>query len=249
MQRTLISTLFLITVASASATTITIQAASSVADATAQENAWILANFGTNFDAQILEGFEGFTASSTTAYNSLATGVGTFSVMPGSQAGDPYQSNGTKTDQFTILNAGDSPFSGRFNTTPGGSNWLDTNDISQIQLTTSLDILVFMITDVNDCGGLLTIQTADGTTSSAFAPYPAATDGNLYFVAITSNTALGTVSWLNNTTNDGFGLDSMGTVVDPPPPTAPAPEPASLAISGAGLAAIALFKKYKTARA
>ncbi len=245
MKRVLISLLFTLLAASANATTITIQSASSVANATAEENAWILATFGSNYSADILEGFEGFTASDATGYTSLATGVGTFSVAPGSQAGDPSASSGTKQDQFTILNAADSPFSGRYNTTAGGSKWLDSNDITKLQLTTSLDTLIFMITDVNDCGGTLTIQTADGTTSSAFAAPPAAQDGNIYFVAITSSSPLGTVKWLNSSTADGFGLDALGTVVDPPSPT---PEPGTMSIAGAGLAAIALFRKYKLSR-
>lgn len=248
MQRILIWTLFFFLVASAGATTITILPATSTANAIAEQNAWIIANVGIYFDADILETFEGFTASNIVGYNSLVTGVGTFSVMPGSQPGDPTQTNGTKTDQFTILNAADSPFSGRYNTTPGGNNWLDSNDITQIQLNTSLTSLVFMITDVNDCGGTLTIQTADGTTSSAFASYPAAQDGNIYWVAITSSSPIGTVKWLNNSNNDGWGVDDFGTIVDPPPPS-PTPEPGTLAIAGVGLAAIVLVRKYKTGRA
>ena len=240
--------LFISLAASAGATTITILPASSVVNADAEENAWILSNFGSNFNADILETFEGFTASDQTGYSSLSTGVGTFSVTPGSQPGSPTQSNGTKKDQFTILDSADTPFSGRYNTTPGGNNWLDSNDITGIQLSTSLDTLVFMITDVNDCGGTLTIKTADGTTSSAFAPYPTAKDGNLYFVAITSSSPIGSVKFLNNSTNDGFGLDDFGTVVDPPPPPAPTPEPGTLSIAAIGLISIALFRKYKASR-
>lgn len=238
--------LFISFAASAGATTITITSASSVANADAEESAWILSSFGSNFNADILATFEGFTASDQTGYSSLSTGAGTFSVTPGSQPGDPTQSNGTKKDQFTILDSADTPFSGRYNTTPGGNNWLDSNDITGIQLSTSLDTLVFMITDVNDCGGTLTIKTADGTKSSAFAPYPSAKDGNLYFVAITSSGPIGDVWFLNNSRNDGYGLDDFGTVADPPPPPpTPTPEPGTLSIAGIGLIGIALFRKYK----
>jgi len=246
--------LFAACAVSASATTITIMSASSIANAQAEENAWVTSTFGNNWDPQILETFEGFKASNTSGYNSLATGVGTFSVMPGSQAGDPVQSNGTKKDQFTILNAADSPFSGRYDTTPGGNNWLDSNDITQIQLNTSLTTLLFMITDVNDCGGILTLQTGDGTTSSAFAHAPTARDGNIYFVGITSSNALGTVKWLNNSSNDGWGIDDLGSIVDPPPPppyqppTSPVPEPSAWPILAAGLIAIPLMRKYRKPR-
>lgn len=240
--------LFISFAASAGATTITIMSASNAANASAEENAWILSNFGSNFKADILATFEGFTASNQTGYSSLSTGAGAFSVTPGSQAGDPTQSNGTKKDQFTILNSADTPFSGRYNTTPGGGNWLDSNDITGIQLSTSLDTLIFMITDVNDCGGTLTIKTADGTKSSAFAPYPSAKDGNLYFVAITSSGPIGDVWFLNNSRNDGYGLDDFGTVVDPPPPPAPTPEPGTLSVAGLGLIGVALARKYKASR-
>lgn len=237
--------LFISLAVSAGATTITIESATSVANAYANENAWILSNFGNNFDAQILANFENFTASDSTGYTSLSTGVGTFSVMPGSQPGSPTWSTGTKQNQFTILNAADSPFSGRYNTTTGGNNWLDTNDITQLQLATSLNTVFFMLTDVNDVGGTLTIKTADGTQSSAFAT--PGTNGNLYFVAINSSNPIGNIYFLNSVTWDGFGLDDFGTPVDPPP-FVPTPEPGTLSVAGLGLAAIALVRKYKAAR-
>ena len=230
---------------SAGATTITIESATSVANAYADENAWILANFGTNFDANILANFENFTPSDSTGYTSLSTGVGTFSVMPGSQPGSPTWSTGTKQNQFTVIDAADSPFNGRYNTTTGGSNWLDSNDITQLQLATSLHTVFFMITDVNDVGGTLTIKTADGTQSSGFAPNGA--NGNLYFVAINSSGPIGDIYFLNSSNFDGYGLDDFGTPVDPPPPT-PTPEPGTLSVAGLGLAAIALVRKYKAAR-
>lgn len=235
--------------ASAGATTITILPASSIANAYAEENSWVLSTFGSNFQPETLETFNEFPASDKTGYTSLGTAVGTFSVTPGSLPGDPTQSNGTKKDQFTILDSADTPFDGRYSTTPGGGNWLDSNDITGIQLATSLDTLIFMITDVNDCGGILTIKTADGTLSKAFAPYPIAKNGNLYFVAITSSKPIGDVWFLNSSTNDGYGLDDFGTVVDPPPPPpTPTPEPGTLSIAGIGLIGVALARKYKASR-
>ena len=246
MRRILIPTLFTLFVASAGATTITITAATTIANAQADENAWILSNFGSNYKPDILESFEEFTASNQNTYSSLTTAVGTFSVMSGSLPGDPVLSNGNKKDQFAILNAADSPYSGRYDTTPGGNNWLDSNDISQVQLATSLNTLFFMITDVNDSGGTLTIKTADGTSSSAFAPPTVAKNGNIYFVAIQSSSSIGKVMWLNNSTNDGWGVDDFGTPIDPP--SAPTPEPGTLSIAGIGLAAIALGRKYRSRR-
>src|SRR5579864_8590264 len=213
MQRTLISMLFSLLAVSAGATTITIIPASSVSNASADESGWVQANFGSSFDPVTLETFSEFTPSDASGYTSLNTGVGTFSVAAGSQAGNPTWSNGTKKDQFTILDSADTPFSGRYNTTSGGNNWLDSNDITGLQLTTSLDTLIFMITDVNDvrAGDTLTIETSDGTQSSAFAQAPEAKNGNLYFVAITSSGPIGTISFLNTARADGYGLDDFGT--------------------------------------
>jgi hypothetical protein len=226
---------------SASATTITIMSAgtgtAAIPSAVADRNAWILENFGVVATPELLEGFESFDLG---AYNTLATGAGTFSVMPGSSPGSASQSNGTKTDQFSILSASNTPFSGRFDTTPGGQKWLDSNDITEIQLSTTQSVLYFFITDVNDSGGRLSIKTADGTTSSGFAP--SGKDGNLYFVAIQSSGSIGTVQWLNSSNNDGWGVDDFGTV-DPP---AAAPEPSGLPMAAAGLGLIAWIWKYKS---
>ena len=246
MQRTLISMLFTLFAVSAGATTITITPANSIPDAYADENAWVLANFGSSFEPETLETFNEFTASNTTGYTSLSTSVGTFSVAGSSQAGSSTLSTGTHQNQFTILDSSDTPFSGRYSTTiPDGGNWLDSNDITGVKLTTSLNTLLFLITDVNDVGGNLTIKTQDGTQSSAFVPSPTAQNGDLYFVAITSSNPIGEVWWLNSSNSDGWGIDDLGTAVDPPAPT---PEPATLSIAGLGLAVMVLAKKYKTPR-
>ncbi|MBZ5609975.1 MAG: hypothetical protein LAP38_17070 [Acidobacteriia bacterium] len=243
MKSFLLSMLFACSATLASATSITVLPETSTGNAVAARNAWILSTLGVNWNPVMLENFEGFGYG---PYNSLSTGAGTFSVAPGSQAGDPQQSNGTHTDQFTILNSSDTPFSGRFNTTSGGSNWLDSNDITRMQLTTSASTLFFFITDVGDCGGVLQIQTADGTTYTfpSFSNY--AGDGNLYFVGINSASSIGSVKWLNNSGNDGFGMDDFGTAVDPPPPPPAVPEPASWPVAAAGLLAIPLIRKFRS---
>jgi hypothetical protein len=215
--------LLAIILTAARADTITIIQATSVANATTDRNIWIAENFGSAATAETLTGFEDDTSGS---YTSLATAAGTFSVMPGSKAST---GSGTHQDDFTILNSSNTPFQGRYNTTPGGKNWLDSNDITELQLTTSFDTIYFFITDVDDCGGTLTIQTADGATSSAFT---SPTNGDLYFVAITGPDPIGAIRWLNNYQADGYGLDDFGTVNCP----APVPEPASWII-----AAIVLF--------
>jgi hypothetical protein len=219
-----LAALLAIVLTPASADIITIIPATSVANATADRNIWIAENFGSAVTAETLTGFEDDTSGS---YTSLATTAGTFSVMPGSKAST---GSGTHKNDFTILNSSDTPFQGRYNTTPGGKNWLDSNDITQLQLTTSFDTIYFFITDVDDTGGKLTIQTADGTTSSAFT---SPVNGDLYFVAITGPDPIGYIRWLNTSQADGYGLDDFGTVKFPA--LAPVPEPASWIILGVAM--------------
>jgi hypothetical protein len=222
-----LAALLAVTLTSASADTMTIIQASSVANATADRNTWLTENFGTGAMPQALTGFEN---DSTGTYTSLSTAAGTFSVAPGSLVS---AGSGTRTDVFSVLNKSDTPFQGRYNTTPGGNNWLDSNDITKLQLTTSLDTVYFFMTDVDDTGGKLTIQTADGSTSSNFTN-PA--NGDLYFVAITGPDAIGYIRWLNSSQADGYGLDDFGTVKFPTAANlAPVPEPASWIIALIGL--------------
>lgn len=219
-----LAALLAIVLTPAGADIITIIPASSIANATADRNTWLAANFGTGATAQTLTSFEDDTKG---PWTSLATAVGNFSVMPGSKSST---GSGTHKNEFTILNSSDTPFQGRYNTTPGGNNWLDSNDITQLQLTTSLDTVYFFMTDVNDTGGKLTIQTADGTVSTNFT---GATNGDLYFVAITSSDPIGYIRWLNTSRADGYGLDDFGTVKFPSP--APVPEPASWIVLGVAM--------------
>jgi hypothetical protein len=225
MNRTILFAALII--ASANATTITIQPATSVVNAIAARDAWLASNFGASATIQNLENFEGFGYG---PFTQLATGPGTFSVMEGALASF---SNGTRNNEFTVLNSSNTPFSGRYDTTPGGNNWLDSNDITKLQLLTSLSTVFFFITDVNDIDGALRIQTTDGTSATNFAA--AGADGNLYFVGITSSGPIGSVQWINSSQNDGFGLDDFGTAKY----NSSTPEPANSLAMGTGLLILA----------
>ncbi|HLK22597.1 MAG TPA: hypothetical protein VKT81_26810, partial [Bryobacteraceae bacterium] len=166
----------------ASADVITIMSASSIANANADRNNWLAANFSSGATADTLTSFEDDTKG---PWTSLSTTVGTFSAIAGGQGST---GSGTGKNEFTVLNSSNSPFQGRYNTTPGGKNWLDSNDITKLQLTTSLTTVYFFITDADDTGGTLTLQTADGTTKT-FSTDNA--NGNIFFVAITSVDPIG----------------------------------------------------------
>ncbi len=217
----------------AKADVITVLSVTSVADAIAQRNAWITGNFGLAATADVTTTFE---SDGSGPYTSLTTGVGTFSILAG---GLGSTGNGTGGNEFTILNSSDTPFSGRYNTTAGGKNWLDSNDITKLQLTTAADSLYFFITDVNDAGGNLKVQTADGS-SAGFQGSKA--DGNMFFVGITSSNGIGSVLWLNNSTADGFALDDFGVAKYY---ESPVPEPASWPAAAAALLIVALAVRLR----
>jgi hypothetical protein len=241
MKRTILLMLAAVSLASASTTTITIVQATDIGNAVAIRSNWVTSNFGAGYTLDVTETFESFGYG---PYTSLNTGVGTFSIPAGSQAGTAGGSAGTLGLEFTVLNSSNSPFHGRFNTTPGGNNWLDSNDISKLQLTTSLSSLYFFMSDVNDNGGTLQVTTAGGVTSSSFGATGA--DGNLYFVGITSSDALGTVQWINNTNADGFAIDDLGRVLDTEIHAPAVPEPGSWPFAAACLIAIPLIRKWKS---
>ena len=219
----LLALISILSIGAAYSTTITIVPVASVAAAESQESAWLAANFPANSTIVTTETFESFNYG---PWNQLATGTGTFVAVPG---GLPSDMSGTHTDQFTILNSSDTPFSGRYNTTDGGQNWLDSNDITLLQLNTQLSNLYFVMNDVNDTGGALQIKTQDGTTSSAFLP--TAQNGQLYFIGITSSGPIGSIEWINNIQHDGFGLDDFGTITQP----SQVPEPANVLTGASGL--------------
>jgi hypothetical protein len=224
MKRTF---LFALLIASANAPTITITPANSIADAGAARNAWIASNFGPAATMQNLEDFESFGYG---PFTQLASGTGGFSVVNGSLASS---ADGTHKNEFTVLNSSITPFHGRYDTTAGGKNWLDSNDITKLQLATSLTSMFFFITDVNDIDGSLRIQTADGTSATNFAA--TGVDGNLYFVGITSAGPIGSIQWINNSQTDGFGLDDFGTAKY----NSSTHEPATSLAAGTGLLIVA----------
>jgi len=211
----------------AAADVITILPATGIANALTEENSWITSNFGAGASGDIVTTFENLGYG---PYTSLITDIGTFSTISG---GSGSTGSGTGGNTFTILNSSDSPFNGRYNTTPAGKSWLDSNDINKLQLTTTATSLFFFITDANDQSGHLKIQTADGT----IADFPTGnSSGDLFFVGITSADPIGTIQWLNTSTADGFGLDDFGIVQLP---ANPVPEPASWPGAAAALLIVA----------
>lgn len=184
------------------------------------------------------EDFEGYTpvpdgggAGDVTPLTS--TGVGDFTTTAGGRCG---ASCDTPDDQSLIRNTSSY---GRYNTTLGGSNWLDSNDNSAINLAAAggsmFDSISFFLTDVDDVGrvafeinvaGELFDVAEDILNSNRQG------DGDLFLVTIGLDSLVSSVAvGLFIESGDGFGIDDvrLGSSV------APIPVPASLPLLAGGL--------------
>ncbi|MCI5210761.1 MAG: PEP-CTERM sorting domain-containing protein [Candidatus Electrothrix sp. ATG2] len=185
----------------------------------------------------MLEDFEGQTSG---WYQNLGdTGVGTFTATgnPGTGSSS-YNSASGSTSSDPFFEVRDYEADGRYNVFPAdsGTNYLDSADITELtlDLIPGLDNLFFTVTDPSDVRAITTTNT-DGVSGDIDYRQR---DGSLWFVGIDGEGEdLTTVSWVTNHvltgdpySNDGFGLDSFGTVSGHQ-----VPEPVTTLLFGAGL--------------
>jgi len=202
-----------------------------------QINNWVA---GLGGDKTVVEDFEAIGAG---WYQSLATGVGTFSVTGSTLAGSGTSSYGNKTGNGgAYFEVRDYNANGRSNTTSGGSNYLDSADISQYQLTLlpgTFHNLFFMMTDPSDVGAVTSVASA----AEAASIDPRQLNGSRWFVGIDAGTDFISQILLSTSgqqmTNDGFGVDDFTTVA------APVPEPATLTFLLAGLTGLGLVRRRR----
>jgi hypothetical protein len=174
----------------------------------------------------LTETFEGFAVN--TQGLSLSSAVGDFTMTT---AGSGGLCAPTCADGVKILDAANSPFSGRFNTTVGGSKWLDSFDARVFDLTPipGINAIGFYITDPNDSGGRFSFSVAGGAINVSFADIfgAALANGRVYYLSFTSADDITGLTIFANSSNDGFGIDNVtvGRV----------PEPGTLALLGLGL--------------
>ena len=174
--------------------------AAALTAASAASNATVVANVFTGTDAEVLafsaqyqsyftsgatiETFEnGFTTVAGGADNSgksVNTSVGTFtSKNPGTL--------GTYGQTLALSETDTTIFSGRKNSTTGGSNWLDSNDSTRVVWDLELDPVGafsnvgFLMSDVGDVEAFLDIKFKDGTTEVVNLLGDTA-DGNMQYI-------------------------------------------------------------------
>lgn len=196
--------------------------AAGIAAAKADQAAFL----GTNV-LKASEGFESFkgspkadnggTASHPTT-NPVVTGVGTFrSLAPNACGASCIDSS--KLLQVRAGNVGSTNVYGRYNTTAGGMNYLDSNDNSGMEWEIpagagigSFNRISFLLTDVDDVGtvtfNITTRGDANSATGTILNSKPA--NGTLSLVTMIFDEAVSDLFvGLHIDRGDGFGIDDV----------------------------------------
>lgn len=233
-------------VAAALASTLTFTAAQ--ASTTISVTTFDEADFQTmlnGFASSTVEDFESITVGQKTS--PFSTAVGTFSTLGGTGSGATV--SGTADSDGTDLYVRGANTFGRENTTPGGSNFLDSNDTFGVKWVVDIgsmfDRIMFTLSDASDTGANLTIL-ADGTSLETFFDGQSNGKTDTILISFGSKVSMATLLFENRdtdgnfVTNDGFGLDDL-TV------GAAVPLPPAVAMLGAGVVALGALRRRRKA--
>ena len=184
----------------------------------------------------VTEDFEGFAAwnGTTGTANPVATRVGSVrgeSPLPGSGGSAVNGGAGleVRADLAPGVPGSYTALSGRSNTSPGGRNWLDSNDLKRMIWdadggpgTRTFDSLIFLLTDVGDIRGTdfaIAVEGGGETASLHVAPQA---NGTINLVRILFDRAVGAATvTLTSARNDGFGIDDLTVARVTPVPLPP----------------------------
>lgn len=197
------------------------------------------------------EDFEKLTACSskkrqTCASGTVGTAVGTFTGFGGSISNGGSQVQ--PKDQIVVRTSKPDPY-GRYNVTPGGKNWLDSNDREGIFWTVmtpgdgGLTRLAFLLTDVDDVGTVLFNIVVNGNSlvqNTATRPAVGAPNGTLHLVTMLFDAPTdGVTITMISGTGDGYGIDGIRLSA--------VPLPAGMPLLLAGLGGLALLRRRRAA--
>jgi hypothetical protein len=175
--------------------------AGTVTGAPVTARAAFLGALETNVSSQ---GFESYAANPGNLVNPLAV---TFNGSAG--ALNATLGGGT----FGVVDASFDTGLGRFNTTPGGSQWWLATDSFTITFDTAISAFGFYGTDIGDFAGQLTVTLSGSAGDVAFTiPHTVdGADGSLLFWGVIDPDAAWTSVSFGNTGGglDGFGFDDM----------------------------------------
>lgn len=196
---------------------------------------------GLGGQATVIEDFESITPN---WYDGLNTNVGTFGITNNTIAGTGSSSYKVKEKEDGVFfELRDYNADGRFNTTSDGKNYLDSADITELQLLVEANTyrnLFFYMTDPSDVKAKTTTTASTASESIAYKQ----NNGSLWFIGIDAgDDYISDIVWSatyndKGYTNDGFGIDDFSTVT-------PVPEPATMFLFGTGIAGLAFISRRK----
>jgi hypothetical protein len=196
----------------------------------------------------LAEDFEGFLACDgtnklTCASGSVVSPLGTFTGHGAVHTGGDSQ---IKPKDKIVVKSGTKNVYGRYNVTPGGANWLDSNDREGIRWTLAAGAakfsrLAFLLTDLDDVGRVVFSISVDGGAPVVRPATEPGGNGRIHLVTMDFGAPVRSFDiTMVNGTGDGFGFDGARIAAVPVPA-------AGLLLAGALAGLTALVRRRRAA--